>query len=74
MNRKSLSPEVSRRHFSAGLQCDPALFERVGESWVVVRQLERSRRAAAMVEGAVTDFRSLEMVTYANLAEQFLRQ
>jgi hypothetical protein len=27
-----------------------------------------------MIEAAATDFRSLEMVTYANLAEQFLRQ
>jgi hypothetical protein len=31
-------------------------------------------RGRAMIEAAATDFRSLEMVTYANLAEQFLRQ
>jgi MalT-like TPR region len=31
-------------------------------------------RGRALIEAAVTDFRSLEMVTYANLAEQFLRQ
>jgi eukaryotic-like serine/threonine-protein kinase len=31
-------------------------------------------RGRAMVEAAASDFRSLEMVTYANLAEQFLRQ
>jgi hypothetical protein len=31
-------------------------------------------RGRSMVEAAATDFRSLEMVTYANLAEQFLRQ
>jgi hypothetical protein len=31
-------------------------------------------RGRAMIAAAVTDFRSLEMVTYANLAEQFLRQ
>jgi hypothetical protein len=31
-------------------------------------------RGRAMVEAAATNFRSLEMVTYANLAEQFLRQ
>ena len=30
--------------------------------------------ARAMIESAATDFRSLEMVTYANLAEQLLRQ
>jgi hypothetical protein len=31
-------------------------------------------RGRAMIEAAAIDFRSLEMVTYANLAEQFLRQ
>jgi predicted ATPase len=31
-------------------------------------------RGRAMVDAAATDFRSLEMVIYANLAEQFLRQ
>jgi hypothetical protein len=31
-------------------------------------------RGRAMIESAATDFRSLEMVTYANLAERFLRQ
>jgi hypothetical protein len=31
-------------------------------------------RGRAMIAAAVTDFRSLEMVTYANLAEQFLRR
>jgi hypothetical protein len=31
-------------------------------------------RGRAMIAAAATDFRSLEMVTYANLAEQFLRQ
>ena len=31
-------------------------------------------RGRAMIEAAATDFRSLEMVTYANLAEQFLRR
>ena len=31
-------------------------------------------RGRALIEAAATDFRSLEMVTYANLAEQFLRQ
>jgi hypothetical protein len=31
-------------------------------------------RGRAMIEAAETDFRSLEMVTYANLAEQSLRQ
>jgi hypothetical protein len=31
-------------------------------------------RGRAMIEAAATDFRSLEMVTYANLAERFLRQ
>jgi hypothetical protein len=30
-------------------------------------------RGRALIEAAVTDFRSLEMVAYANLAEQFLR-
>ncbi len=34
----------------------------------------RGRAMRAMIEAAATDFRSLEMVTYANLAEQFLRQ
>jgi len=27
-----------------------------------------------MVEAALTDFRALEMVTHANLADQFLRR
>jgi hypothetical protein len=31
-------------------------------------------RGRAMVAAAATDFRSLEMVTYANPAEQFLRR
>jgi hypothetical protein len=31
-------------------------------------------RGRALIEAAATDFRSLEMVTYASLAEQFLRQ
>jgi hypothetical protein len=31
-------------------------------------------RGRAMIAAAATDFRSLEMVTYANLAEQLLRQ
>ena len=31
-------------------------------------------RGHAMIEAAATDLRSLGMVTYANLAEQFLRQ
>jgi hypothetical protein len=31
-------------------------------------------RGRAMVEAAATGVRSLDMVTYANLAEQFLRQ
>ena len=31
-------------------------------------------RGRAMIEAAATDFRSLEMVTYASVAEQFLRQ
>ena len=31
-------------------------------------------RGRAMVEAALTDFRALEMVTHANLAEQFLRR
>jgi tRNA A-37 threonylcarbamoyl transferase component Bud32/tetratricopeptide (TPR) repeat protein len=31
-------------------------------------------RGRAMIEAAATDFRSLEMVTYASLAERFLRQ
>ena len=31
-------------------------------------------RGRAMIEAAATDFRSLEIVTYATLAEQFLRQ
>jgi tRNA A-37 threonylcarbamoyl transferase component Bud32/tetratricopeptide (TPR) repeat protein len=31
-------------------------------------------RGRAMIEAAATDFRSLEMVAYANLAERFLRQ
>jgi tetratricopeptide (TPR) repeat protein/tRNA A-37 threonylcarbamoyl transferase component Bud32 len=31
-------------------------------------------RGRSMIEAAATDFRSLEMVTYANLAEQLLRQ
>ena len=31
-------------------------------------------RGRAMIEAAATDFRSLEMITYANLAEQLLRQ
>jgi hypothetical protein len=31
-------------------------------------------RGRALIAAAATDFRSLEMVTYANLAEQFLRQ
>jgi hypothetical protein len=31
-------------------------------------------RGRAMIEAAANDFRSLEMVTYANLADQFLRQ
>jgi hypothetical protein len=31
-------------------------------------------RGRAMIAAAASDFRSLEMVTYANLAEQFLRQ
>ena len=31
-------------------------------------------RGRAMIEAAATDFRSLEMVTYANLAERFLGQ
>jgi hypothetical protein len=31
-------------------------------------------RGRVMIEAAATDFRSLEMVTYANLAEQLLRQ
>jgi hypothetical protein len=35
---------------------------------------EEQARGRAMVEAAATDFRSLEMVTYANLAEQFLRR
>jgi hypothetical protein len=30
-------------------------------------------RGRAMIEAAATDFRTLEMVTYANLAERFLR-
>ena len=35
---------------------------------------EERARGRALIEAAATDFRSLEMVTYANLAEQFLRQ
>jgi hypothetical protein len=31
-------------------------------------------RGRALIEAAATDFRSLEMVTYANLAEQFLQK
>jgi hypothetical protein len=31
-------------------------------------------RGGAMVTAAATDYRSLETVTYANLAEQFLRR
>ena len=31
-------------------------------------------RGRAMVEAALTDFRALEMVLHANLAEQFLRE
>ena len=31
-------------------------------------------RGRAMVEAALTDFRSFEMVLHANLAEQFLRE
>ena len=31
-------------------------------------------RGRAMIAAAATDFRSLEMVTYANLAEQYLRR
>jgi hypothetical protein len=30
-------------------------------------------RGRALIEAAATDFRSLEMITYANLAKQFLR-
>jgi hypothetical protein len=36
--------------------------------------LSRQAAARALIEAAATDFRSLEMVTYANLAEQLLRQ
>jgi hypothetical protein len=36
--------------------------------------LPRQAAARALIEAAATDFRSLEMVTYANLAEQLLRQ
>ena len=73
----------SREHFETALGqarevpmrlLEPTVLYRYGRALSVARDAGDRARGLAMVEASVIDFRALEMVLHANLAEQFLRE
>ena len=74
--------DQSREHFETALRqardvpiriLQPTVLYWYGRSLSTVADSADRLRGRAMVEAALVDFRSLEMVLHANLAEQFLR-
>lgn len=75
--------EQSREHFEIALRqarevpiriLQPTVLYWYGRSLSTAADTADRLRGRAMVEAALTDFRALEMVLHANLAEQFLRE
>ena len=75
--------DQSREHFEIALRqahevpiriLQPTVLYWYGRSLSTAADTADRLRGRAMVEAALTDFRSLEMVLHANLAEQFLRE
>jgi tetratricopeptide (TPR) repeat protein/predicted Ser/Thr protein kinase len=75
--------DKAREHFETALRQARELPHRIlqptvlywsGRSLADTSDVADQSRGRAMVEAALTDFRALEMVTHANLAEQFLRR
>jgi hypothetical protein len=73
----------AREHFETALRqarelphriLQPTVLYWYGRALSDMSDAGHQARGRAMVEGALTDFRALEMVTHANLAEQFLRR
>ena len=73
----------ARDHFETALRqarelphriLQPTVLYLYGRDLVDTSEAADQARGRAMVEAALTDFRALEMVTHANLAEQFLRR
>ena len=76
-------PEQAREHFETAMrharEVPLRLLQPSAQFWygrMLLDDPESSERlrGRAMLEAATTDFRSLEMVTYANLAETLLRE
>ena len=74
--------DQSREHFETALRqarevpiriLQPTVLYWYGRSLSAATDSAERLRGRAMVEAALTDFRALEMVLHANLAEQFLR-
>jgi hypothetical protein len=75
--------DQSREHFETALRqvrevpiriMQPMVLYWYGRSLSTAADSADRLRGRAMVEAALTDFRTLEMVLHANLAEQFLRE
>jgi hypothetical protein len=75
--------DKAREHFETALRqarelphriLQPTVLYWYGRSLADTSDVADQARGRAMVEAALTDFRALEMVTHANLAEQFLRR
>ena len=74
--------DQSREHFDTALRqardvpiriLQPTVLYWHGRSLSTAADTADRSRGRAMVEAALTDFRALEMVLHANLAERFLR-
>ena len=75
--------DQSREHFEIALRqahevpvriLQPTVLYWYGRSLSAGADTADRARGRAMVEAALTDFRALEMVLHANLAERFLRE
>ncbi len=75
--------DQSREHFETALRqahevpiriLQPTVLDWDGRSLSTAADAGDRERGRAMVEAALIDFRSLEMVLHANLAEEFLRE
>jgi tetratricopeptide (TPR) repeat protein len=75
--------DKAREHFETALRqarelphriLQPTVLYWYGRSLADTSDVADQARGLAMVDAALTDFRTLDMVTHANLAEQFLRR
>lgn len=75
--------DKAREHFEIALRqarelpyrlLQPTVLYWYGRTLTETSNVADQARGRGMVEAALTDFRALEMVTHANLAEQFLRR